>query len=178
MIRRSAVEKCGGLFDDIFFMYYEDSDLMMRLVEAGYDLFIVPGAEAVHNYAHGGHKMDLMRDSKRLYFQKHYSHNIALKISERLSATTADQAPVEFTFSGLAREPLKITIPDQFQKRWLFEWSPSSMLIPSAGHFGSGPLMEFPMNSWELLDPGTYYSRISDPERILSRVTCWSWVKE
>lgn len=178
MIRRSAVEKCGGLFDDIFFMYYEDSDLMLRLEKAGYALFLVPGAEAVHNYAHSGDKIDLMIQSKRLYFQKHFRRSAVLKISEEISVRTTDKVSAGSTPPGSGREPIRVSIPDQFQRRWLFEWSPSVTLIPSVGRFGSGPVLEFPADLWELLGPGTYYSRISDPEKILSRGICWSWVKE
>lgn len=178
MIRRSAIEKCGGLFDDIFFMYYEDSDLMIRLVKAGYALFLVPDAEAVHNYAHSGYKIDLMIQSKKLYFQKHFRHSAVMKISEEISARTADILSAGYTSPSSGREPLRVSIPDQFQKRWLYEWSPNETLIPSVGRFGSGPVLEFSADSWELLGPGTYYSRISDPERILSRGICWSWVKE
>lgn len=37
MLRRDAVEACGGLFDESFFMYFEDAQLSDRLRAGGGD---------------------------------------------------------------------------------------------------------------------------------------------
>ena len=47
MVRRSAVDKVG-LFDPDFFMYGEDLDLCYRLKQAGWKIFYVPEAGALH----------------------------------------------------------------------------------------------------------------------------------
>jgi GT2 family glycosyltransferase len=47
MVRRSAVNEVG-LFDPDFFMYGEDLDLCYRLRLAGWKIFYVPGAGALH----------------------------------------------------------------------------------------------------------------------------------
>jgi GT2 family glycosyltransferase len=48
LIRRSALEACGGKLDERFFLYGEDLDLCRRLREAGYPLLYCPSVSAVH----------------------------------------------------------------------------------------------------------------------------------
>jgi GT2 family glycosyltransferase len=48
LYRRSAIEKAGGLFDPIWFMYKEDVDLAIRLKRAGFIAWFEPLAIAWH----------------------------------------------------------------------------------------------------------------------------------
>ncbi len=178
MIRRAAVEKCGGLFEDHYFMYYEDSDLMLRLRKAGYALFVVPHAEVVHNYIHSAGKMELMRESKTYYFNKHFGKSVLVKMADGLSRRKPALSRRRFMNAGRTRFPVRIEIPGALGKRWLFEWSPSPIFIPSVGSFGTGPVVEFPQEAWDLLGPGKYYARISSPQRIAFLSILWTWEKE
>jgi GT2 family glycosyltransferase len=177
MIRRAALEKCGGLFDERFFMYYEDSDLMLRLREAGYELFVVPQAEVVHNYIHDAGKMDLMGKSKGLYFDKHFRDSLLMKMANAVPRERPEDPQRGFMDAGKTESPLRIEIPQRLQKRWLFEWSPSRALMPSVGCFGNGPLMAFPQDAWDMLGPGRYYGRISPPKKIVFSSVLWMWEK-
>lgn len=47
LLRYEAVKK-AGFFDPAIFLYYEDDDLCMRLMKAGYTIQIEPRAEATH----------------------------------------------------------------------------------------------------------------------------------
>jgi len=47
LIKREVLEKIG-LFDDRYFLYYEDADLNERIQKAGYDIYYVPQAILVH----------------------------------------------------------------------------------------------------------------------------------
>jgi GT2 family glycosyltransferase len=47
MIRREVFESLGG-FDERFFMYWEDSDLCLRALKAGWKTMYEPRAEVVH----------------------------------------------------------------------------------------------------------------------------------
>ena len=49
-LRASAVEPLGG-FDEAYFMYYEDTDLSLRLRRAGWSIEYVPEAVSVHAHA-------------------------------------------------------------------------------------------------------------------------------
>ena len=50
LISRTILETVG-LFDERFFMYYEDSDLCLRVRQAGYRISLVPGAKMWHKVA-------------------------------------------------------------------------------------------------------------------------------
>jgi len=47
MIRREVFET-AGLFDDTFFLYYEETDLCLRALRAGYRCWYVPSSRVVH----------------------------------------------------------------------------------------------------------------------------------
>lgn len=48
-IRRAVLEEIGG-FDDSFFMYYEETDLSLRAMLAGYTCVFVPTSIVLHRY--------------------------------------------------------------------------------------------------------------------------------
>lgn len=50
VIKRSVLEYIGG-FDEAFFIYYEDTDLSLRAMLAGYDCLYVPTSVVYHQYA-------------------------------------------------------------------------------------------------------------------------------
>jgi len=59
VIKRSVLEQIGG-FDESFFIYYEDTDLSLRAMLAGYTCLYVPTSVVYHQYA--------VRFSPRKYF--------------------------------------------------------------------------------------------------------------
>ncbi|HSA06043.1 MAG TPA: glycosyltransferase family 2 protein [Candidatus Gastranaerophilales bacterium] len=47
MLRKSALDK-AGIFDEIFFMYGEESELQFRIKKHGYNIKIIPDAKILH----------------------------------------------------------------------------------------------------------------------------------
>lgn len=76
LLPRSALESVG-LFDERFFMYYEDSDLCLRLRRAGFRVLLVPGARMWHKVAISSGGADSpgerfgMAKGSVLFFRKH-----------------------------------------------------------------------------------------------------------
>ena len=76
LMRRSTIDQVG-LFDERFPLYYEDTDLSVRLKKAGYRIVQVRGARLVHLYNQSGQtekELALARYyvSRRLYYRKWY----------------------------------------------------------------------------------------------------------
>ena len=164
LLNASAVQKGGGLFDPRFFLYFEDTDLFIRLRQAGYSLLVEPRAEAIHYYDQCGQenreqKRSLMVLSHEIFLEKHekgWTSRLRRRMSrfktpgqgERYSMKQAD-----FT------SPFTLDVPAHLREGWLFEWSPFPTLLPSVGRFGKGPLMDFPEECWGMLAPGQYFGR-------------------
>ncbi len=163
MVRRSAVEDAGGLFDERFFLFYEDNDLFLRMNKAGYSLYTVPTAKAVHSYSHSTFKLDIMAQSRELYFAKHFGSSFLARTAARLPAFSRQAACVD---SGTWKTPPVFPVPPKLKKGYLFEWSTNHLFIPSVGSFGSGETFIFSEELWPSLENGDYYSRFSDDKRM------------
>ena len=77
LMRRSAFEAVNG-FDEDFFLYCEETDLCLRLQNAGWTAYRCGGAQAKHWHGQSAQKVAkksliLMSESHRLYARKHFS---------------------------------------------------------------------------------------------------------
>ena len=77
LVRRDVFEQVGG-FDESFFLYFEESDFCKRVKELGWKIFINPKGSVIH-YGGASTNMEkkvkiekIFRESRRLYFRKHY----------------------------------------------------------------------------------------------------------
>jgi GT2 family glycosyltransferase len=67
VIRRSVLEEIGG-FDETFFIYYEETDLCLRAMLAGYKVLYVPDSIVYHHYAFRfSAKKGFMQERNRYY---------------------------------------------------------------------------------------------------------------
>jgi len=93
LIRREVVERIG-LFDESFFMYYEDMDFCLRARAAGYKLYYVPTAIVQHHVAASTSTLIPIRYyhkaySSILFFRKHaQGMRWLIVIPYRLSSAT------------------------------------------------------------------------------------------
>ncbi len=175
MLRRAAVEKSGGLFDERFFLFYEDTDLFLRLRKSGFDLSILPHAQAVHNHVHKREKLDIMAESCLLYFEKHFSDSLFRKATSLLRER---QPKPEYAEHGSWSGPPLFQVPLKLQKDYLFEWSPAPFFVPSVGYFGNGKQYVFSQQIWNQIDKGEYFSRFSDPSELFLGGKIFRWYKD
>ncbi len=168
LLKRSAVQAAGGLFDPRFFLYFEDLDLFLRLKKAGYSLVIDPAAEAVHHYdqcdqRHIEQKRSLMTQSHGVFMEKYsanrlYRGAILLRKLMRPQDSAADRSG-----STGFKAPFELEVPSSLRQSWLFEWSPNPDFIPAMGCFGRGPRMKFSETYWNLMAAGNYFGRLGPP---------------
>lgn len=80
LVRRTALERLGGL-DDGFFMYCEDTDLCRRLRDLGLHVLFEPEAVVVHRGGASAPRPSLfpvLAASRVRYAQKHSTRSVAL----------------------------------------------------------------------------------------------------
>jgi GT2 family glycosyltransferase len=109
MLRREALER-AGLFDEDFFLYYEEIDLCRRLHEAGYGVHYLPHASVEHREAQAtgitGSKRRprYWHESRRLYYEKHHGRayflvatalHVAGGSFDRLRCTLSRRSPTQ-----------------------------------------------------------------------------------
>ncbi len=87
LIRRAALVEIGP-YDERFFLFYEDTDLSRRLVEAGWSLGVCPEAKVLHHGHNSVFKPGMAEVTPRqglrsryLYFSKYYGPRRARLIS-------------------------------------------------------------------------------------------------
>jgi N-acetylglucosaminyl-diphospho-decaprenol L-rhamnosyltransferase len=84
MLRRETVKKIG-LFDETFFLYYEETDLCRRARDAGYKIYYVREAEVSHigSVSTGMKRFDKPMplywfEARKHYFRKHHGDGYSL----------------------------------------------------------------------------------------------------
>jgi O-antigen biosynthesis protein len=82
LISRELFQKIGG-FDKRFFMFMEDTDLSLRIGQAGQKIYFVPQAGAVHYWGEGAKVSTIKRRwyhhlAVWKYFIKHYPNGISV----------------------------------------------------------------------------------------------------
>lgn len=181
LLKRAAVKKAGGLFDPRFFLYFEDTDLFIRMRKAGYTLLVEPRAGAIHYYNQCGQgdwkrKRALMARSYLLLSEKYRRpfHSLINGVADHFKVPVTGkrgESPQPDFIS-----PFVLKVPASLHKGWLFEVSPNPNFIPCAARFGKGPLMDFPEECWTLLAPGRYFGRIGYPTAMGKCVKEVTWV--
>lgn len=176
LLKRSAIDKAGGLFDERFFMYWEDSDLMQRLHDAGYRLFVDPVARAVHQYDHHPGKDAMMSRGWPLYHAKHFQGRLRARLAEWIERHAAPGPALPPELQPIAGEPIRLPVPDALQAGWVLEVSPALNFVPAMGRIGHGPCAEIPAECWQRFTGGRYFARLGSPTDAHELQRCWSWL--
>ena len=182
LLRRSAVEKVGGLFDPVFYMYFEDSDLFKRLIEQEEQLLYIPEAEIVHQFSgcardQQAEKNDYMAKSSELFFNKHYPDNNLIAWGKLSSAQPFKSLwHPEIIELGHLKSAGEVVILLPETAHYLIEWSPSENFLPAAGLFFDGDRFHFPEDIWDILPSGHHYLRIAPATNFWVKAKIWHWV--
>jgi GT2 family glycosyltransferase len=177
LLRRSAVLQAGGLFDPDYFMFYEDSDLSLRLRRARYELAIVPSATAEHEYRHKAFKAGLMSQSQQHYFNKQYP--LFFRWSGRLSRVPrlAGSMDLNAWFKVLAQP---VSSAEEFTHQTgaagVLAFSPTMLLMPAIFRPSVAQARPFDENEWGLLEPGTYTALLVSADS--SKTVSWVYFRK
>jgi GT2 family glycosyltransferase len=165
LLKRKAVDASGGLFDPRFFMYFEDTDLFLRMRRKGFQLYMEPRARAVHNYNQCGFgiaedKLRFIQQAQEFYLDKYDPHGLTRRLANVIAHVLPKAAPPSVEYLGVLAEPPAFAVPEHIADSWLLEWSPNASLVPAAMRLGQGRTAAFGEDAWRLLVPGRYYARL------------------
>lgn len=165
LLRREAVLSAGGLFDPDYFMFFEDSDLSLRLRRAGYGLAMVPAAGAVHEYRHKAFKGGMMAQSQQQFFRKQYPAFYRLSGGlSRLAALARPMVPADW-FQVLHKP---ISSASEFAAQTdagrVLAVSPSLLMLPAMFRPDFAEAAGLDEQEWALLEPAAYTALIADAD--------------
>jgi GT2 family glycosyltransferase len=172
LLRRSAIESSGGLFDPDFFMYYEDTDLCLRLQKKGFQLYLLPSATAVHEWGAAPDKTQLCHASRQHYFNKHFPGNLFMKLLERLQS---GNYPIRLPDG---QEKLPTCDSPEFAdlgaiNSGRLEISPHPLFVPAIYYFGNTNNYKLPVTLRERLGLGDYWARSSGSTSDKTKIVHW-----
>ena len=159
MLRRSALAPDELPFDPQFFMYYEDSDLCLRLRRAGWRMAVVPAARAIHAWRNAPHKQPLMEQGGQVYFQKHWPAGAQHPWLARAAQQASRPASTLPAWQPLSQPWLDV--PPAWHSGWLLEASPSPLLQPAIGLLAAGARASLPPAVLQAIAGATLYARLS-----------------
>ena len=172
MLRRRAVLSARGLFDPDYFMFFEDSDLSVRLRRAGYSLAIVPAASAEHEYRHKAFKAGMMATSQHQFFSKLYP--AFYRWSGGLARVAALARPVDLA-KWFKVIPTPVTSAQEFaactDHGRVLAFSPSMLMMPALFRPSFADARCFDALEWALLEPATYTALVQSAD--LTRTPVW-----
>ena len=179
MTTKKILDVVGG-FDEIFPLYFEDTDWSLRVRKAGYQLYAVPQANIIHYYNQSA-KQDIEASKEKYnysldkYVRKHFQRQLFLvRQSLRLHKVFGNKAPAIYDDKGVFTSPPVFNFKASPRKLLLL--SPVDSLIPSAGSFFEGDLFRIPWDLWDCLEEGRYFVKTIDLDTF-QYCGAWSWVK-
>lgn len=155
LFRASTLHRVGGLFDQAFFMYWEDTELMLRLNRAGFKTLLDPSAQLIHHYVHTIAKSKMIESGRETYLDRlailpHW-FQIGDQNTEALwrckTIYLAEGKDLRLRNPELARSDVKST--NSHSQLW--ELGLSSEFVPTIGTF-----------SMDLLIPWQLLARVSE----------------
>lgn len=157
MVRRSALLAGEPLFDPRYFMYFEDTDLCMRLRQRNWRLASVPCARAVHAWRNQPHKQGMMVKSAALYFDKFFPTTT----SWAARRTTVSAMEGVSTQHYRVFPPNGFRLPSNWSDDWIMELSPSPLINPAIALSGHGRDIAEPTDALAHFESAAVYGRVT-----------------
>ncbi|MEX1023439.1 MAG: glycosyltransferase family 2 protein [Planctomycetota bacterium] len=175
-LRRSVVDAIGGLLDERFPLYYEDTDLFRRITDKGYELVHHGGALVLHHWSRSsgvggsfaGEPQRRYLISRRAYFEKWYGKSgVALigaldKLYSWWPAKKRFRAMHPVVELGPHTEPFTIPLPRRVD-RLLIELAVAPTWLVAVGIFGErSDHWTCPAETWDWFFQAEYFLRAID----------------
>lgn len=166
VMSRATVAAIGGLFDPRYPLYFEDTDLAMRLRAVGGRCVLDPRARFLHHWARSSGIEDgdptpfeRQRISRDAFFARWFPReevDLALRARER-PATPGGEVPIRICDLGRVSEAPRFRLPNAGP--WLLELAMAESFPLAAGAFVDGDAWTMPERAFEWFYRGRYYLR-------------------
>lgn len=164
-VKRRALDKVGP-FDEVYRLYFEESDWLMRLKRAGLTSCYVPTAEAVHFYnqsaAREPQAKNWAADSAAIFARRHYGKTFCA-VARHLSRIGQMQFNSASNRSGESFErTINGFLHSSATPLWL-ELSPSPLGFPAAAALIDARRISewyWPPGMWAYMQSGKYFLRV------------------
>jgi GT2 family glycosyltransferase len=160
------------IFDERFFMYFEDTDLCARLLLRGVYPVCAPAASVIHywNQSPSEQKPRLMWDSERQFIQKHYDETAPVW-------NNAGYEPAGITNFGIVSDPPLFSLPEsQPARNLVIDFGVNHYFRPFARAEFNENMFVFPQAIWDRLSSGVFFTRIYEPG-FCKTLSIWQWKK-
>lgn len=165
------------LFDERFFLYYEDTDLCVRAMADGIRPLCIPGAEVIHYWNQSPDppqsKSKLMEKARHQFMEKHYGKSAQYpEIGDCASLSWNIIEPD-------TKENLPVFCWDTTHNvtgQLYFEFGLTPHFVPFAQAQVVGNRFALPRQIQDCLAPGNYYFRLRSPVSGLNKI--WKWNKK
>lgn len=157
LLRRACIDPYLGLFDPAYFMYFEDSDLCMRLRRQRWRMAVVAAAPALHLWHLGSYKDDLMAQARPLYVERHYA-------ASRWPTRALPPSDVDADRPEPGWPDGDWPVPGAWRAAWSLEISPTPLFSPCIGRIGQGPVVAWPSEVVAAMPGVRLYARLGPVE--------------
>lgn len=160
------------IFDERFFLYYEDADLCVTAMNKGYTMVCVPDAHIVHywNQSPSQQKGKFMQESHKQFYNKHYKGKSSTNVVEKgFEESFLD-------FGTVSYSPRFEIDKQQSFVNHVFELAISPNFIPYVQTDVINIPYEISPEVWHVMAPGQYFGRIRNS--LNKTIIQWKWIKQ
>ena len=153
------------LFDERFFLYYEETDLCHETIKKGLKALCIPQAEMIHHWSMSPpparSKSDLRTSSAKVFMDKHYP-GIPIPSFPKSIASVGKKARPECKMKEMRdiQPPIRFQVPDVPDRALYFEIGANPLLIPFAqAQITARETFILPEEIWSRMEPREYFMR-------------------
>lgn len=176
-LRRDAILSLTHFFSPEFFMYYEDTDLSIRLLRKGWKLGLSPTIEAIHEWENNSGKAAYFSSSRDLFMKLNFPRldKVVSGFRNWIEHKIQPKTVYHYNHLGSLSHPPKFLLLPK-DGPYTLEVSLHPLFIPAAYFQHAGALEEFPIfspNIWRLMFQGNYFIRITN-KKAEQNIYCFS----
>lgn len=176
LISVSLTRKLGAsVFDEVFFLYYEDTDLCSRAVSQGIRPMCIPTAEVIHYWDQSPEpevsKSDLMQKSRSAYLKKHYGPAASGLDFLAEHVSLSDDCQAKRPCTGPADQ--KLCSSGGQKNPFFLELAMTPLFVPFSQAVIEGEEVDQHSSRWDMIPKGNYFARIRNSMTGVLKV--WEW---